>query len=208
MSDEYIPLIDRITSLVMMLIPLALLVFRSVRSVIVKSVSWMWRPISDQFARRDRVLEGIQQSVDAVRQQMSVVVGTLRLQADNAEDVGYFECDDQGRNTSVNRTYCRWMHCTPDQLMDWGFLGFIHPAQREAVRAEWMACIRDHRDYRTRFRMGSPDHGYREYDVIARPIPDSPPAIAWAGAIRLAHRRHDDIEAVPMPKDWRHDTGV
>lgn len=208
MSPEAMNSLEQWARMAVTLSPLLLLAFKSVRGALARLTGWLWRPLAEQFARRDQLLRAIQEDVGAMRAQLSVVVGTLRLQADNAEEVGFFECDEQGRNTNVNRTYCRWMHCAPAQLLDWGFLGFIHPTQREAVRAEWLACIRDHRDYRTRFRMGSPEHGYREYDVVARPIPDSPPAIAWAGTIRPTHRRLDEVEAGQPATDWRHDTGV
>lgn len=191
MQPEQLQTIEQYGRIAMTLSPLLLLAFASVRRVAAKATSWIWRPFAEQFAKRDRVLRSIEESVSAMRQQLAVVVGTLRLQADNA-DVGYFESDQDGRNTYVNRTYCRWLHCAPSELLEWGFLGFVHPADREQVRGEWVACLRDHRDYRARMRMGSPQLGYREYDVVARPIPESPPAIAWAGTVRPAHGQFQD----------------
>ena len=187
MPPDTLYLLQQWSSVILSLAPLLLLAFKGVRRLLARATAWLWRPVADRFARGERMLQALLEEVGAMRQQMAVVVGTLRLQSDNADDTGFFECDAEGRNTYVNRTYCRWMHCSPDELMDWGFVGFVHPTERESVRSEWAACLRDHRDYRVRVRLGTPQHGYHEYDVVARPIPDSPPALAWAGTVRQAH---------------------
>lgn len=176
--------LDRWVGIMMTLSPVLLLAFRSVRRALGALCRWLMRPIIVRIESRDAVLGDMRESLSHIRESLAIVAGTLRMQADAAEDVGYFECDAEGRNVYVSSTYARWMGCSKDELLGWGFLTYTHPDDRDMVAREWERCRRQHTDYRARPRMGPPGGPYRTYDVILRPIPDAPPALAWTGMLR------------------------
>ncbi len=186
--------------------PLLLLLFKSVRAWTSAFVARLVEPITSRIRANADALEAmratlnavnqtVQEDLGAIRAQVSVIAGIARLQQDSAHDIGYFESDADGKNVWVSQTYARWLHATPDDLLGWGFLNFTHPDDRQRVMFEWDRCRRQHTDYRERFRMGPVGGPYFEYDIVARPIPEAPPAVAWAGSVRPAathgHRSHD-----------------
>lgn len=203
MTPEQMATIEQYARTAMMLSPLALLVFKSVREWLRRLTSWAWAPVAEQLAKRDQLLREMREDLGIVRQQMSVVVGTIRVQTDSNEDVGFFECDAGGKNTYVSATYARWMGATREDLMAWGFITFTHPEDRGPVLREWALCREQHRDYRGTPRMGPPGGPYRTFSVIVRPIPKAPPAVAWAGSIRPGHRRTDSHTDIDLPKRWQ-----
>ena len=52
------------------------------------------------------------------------------------------------------------------------------------VRAEWDLCREEHRKYSIRFRMLDSGGEVITVDVLAIPVPESPPAKQWLGVIR------------------------
>ena len=61
-------------------------------------------------------------------------------------DVGVFTCDSDGRNTYVNRTYCRKLGATREQMMAFGWRSFISPEERESYDEEWQPALMEGRE--------------------------------------------------------------
>lgn len=164
---------------------LILLLFKEVRRAI--SVLAVWAT-SKMRSRSSMILALQRESIDRLEvmgSQLSVVAGISRMLSDNIDNVGIFECDAEGKNRHVNHAYSKFMRCNPSDLLEFGFLTFTHPDERAEVRVEWLACLAEHREYRRRVRMGNPNIGqYMVYMVQCRPIPNAPPAVAWAGSLR------------------------
>ena len=61
-------------------------------------------------------------------------------------DVGVFQCDADGRNTYVNRTYCRKIGASKDQMMAFGWRSFISPEERDNYDDEWQPAFMEGRE--------------------------------------------------------------
>ncbi len=71
--------------------------------------------------------------------------------------VGIFETDAEGRCTFVNRRWCELAGLTPGAALASGWSESLHPEDREAVVAEWNACLLEGREWRRDFRCASPE---------------------------------------------------
>lgn len=136
-------------------------------------------------------LPAMRKSMDAGRKEIAVLsqqVGilnlTMRARGDNNIEAAEFECGEDGSNTYVNQTYARWLGVGKAELLGWGWINFIYPDDREAVRREWDLCRAEHRTYNRRHRLVDSDGGVILVDTLATPIPDAPPAKQWIGVMR------------------------
>lgn len=60
------------------------------------------------------------------------------------EDFGYFECDLEGNNTYVNKTYARELKTTIDQLENKNWVNFIND---ENYEEKWRNAFKDQRSF-------------------------------------------------------------
>jgi PAS domain S-box-containing protein len=63
-----------------------------------------------------------------------------------------------------------------------GWLGSIHPEDRERVERDWRECLRTGRLFDDRFRMRTKGGAYRHYDVRAVPVERDKKIAEWVGA--------------------------
>lgn len=122
--------------------------------------------------------------VDRVEQRQLLHEATTRARTDSDPRVAMFECGPDGQNIEVSDTYCRWLNLSRDELLGWGFLSYIHPADRDEVRDEWHACIEERRVYSKRHRLITSAGTTLTVDTTARPIPETGPVQRWIGVIR------------------------
>lgn len=188
------------------LIP-TLMLIRTVRAWVVAT---LWEPIRSRLFASNDILRGMRTDIHTIKEQMSLVIGMSRAQADANMLIGLFECAADGSNTYVNRTYARWMQCNTDDLLQWGFLTYTHPDHRVRVRSEWEECRREHRPFFSDVPMGPPGGPYISYSIRTRPVPESPPAKAWSGTIQPTGEpvNHDyDIVVPDIHRSWGDDGG-
>lgn len=139
-------------------------------------------PKAVQFANNN--LEKTQVRVVSMQATLSDLHLEMRARADLNIDACEFTCDHDGSVTNVNQTFARWLGVGKQELLGWGWINYVHPEDRERVRQEWSACIRDHRTLNIRYRLVEEDGDVTNVHTIATPIPDAPPARQWIGVIR------------------------
>ena len=71
---------------------------------------------------------------------------------------------------------------TVEEFLGNGWLGFIHPEDRERVERDWRESLRTGRIFDDRFRMRARGGSYRHYDVRAVPIERDGKIAEWVGA--------------------------
>ena len=136
-------------------------------------------------------MPSLRHSVNAGRQEITGLanqVGMLNLMMRARGDINIeaaeFECAADGSSTYVNQTFARWLGVGKAELLGWGWVNFVHPDDREAVRREWDLCRAEHRVYNRRLRLVDSDGDVIQVDALAIPIPDAPPAKQWIGVLR------------------------
>lgn len=142
-----------------------------------------WKPYREGLQGAAAV-PALKDAIDVVEKAVHLMTMHIRAQGDTDIERGQFETDESGANTYVNLTYARWLGVGKAELLGWGWVNFVHPDDRIRVRGEWDACRAEHRVYNIRFRMLDPGGDAFPVDVLATPIPDSPPAKRWLGVIR------------------------
>lgn len=132
---------------------------------------------------RDAVAR-VETKVDRVESRQLILEATARARSNSDPNLAMFECDTEGKNIEVSDTYCRWLNLSREDLLGWGFMSYVHPADRESVREEWQACLEERRVYSKRHKMMTSEGTVMEVDVSARPIPEVGPVQRWIGVIR------------------------
>lgn len=149
-----------------------------------------WKPYRNGIDAMAEI-PALRHSVDAGRKETADVrtsVGMLslmiRARGDINTETAEFEASTAGDYTYVNQTFARWLGVGKQELLDWKFMGFIHPDDRARVRQEWEFARSDHRVYNQRYRMVAVDGEEILVEVLITPIPEAPPAKSWIGVMR------------------------
>jgi PAS domain S-box-containing protein len=69
-----------------------------------------------------------------------------------------------------------------EEYTGYGWLGSIHPEDRERVERDWRECVRTRRIFDDRYRIRTKAGSYRHYDVRAVPIERDGQIVEWVGA--------------------------
>src|SRR6266702_895615 len=69
-----------------------------------------------------------------------------------------------------------------EQYTGYGWLGSIHPEDRERVERDWRECVRTGKIFDDRYRIRTKGGSYRHYDVRAVPIERDGKIVEWVGA--------------------------
>lgn len=127
---------------------------------------------------------------------VNLMESMLRLAADRDDRVGTIYCDDSGAVTFVSRSLAQWLNASRSDLLGWRWLGFVPAADREGIRAEMALARNEHREVRMPVKMGPHGSRAKPYMLTMTPIPDAPPAEAWAGHISpIGHEPTDGMVA-------------
>lgn len=120
----------------------------------------------------------------ALSKDLGLLTLAVRIKGDNNLETGEFECGIDGACTYASRTLSRWLSVGKNDLLRWGWINYICPADRLRVRKEWDLCRLEHRIFSMRYDMI--DEGGENFPVetIIQPVPDAAPAKQWMGAIR------------------------
>lgn len=148
-----------------------------------KRIKQWWSPFQDAIEGAKQ-LPRLTTDVETLTRMVHLQTMHLRARSDTDIATAQFETDAEGANTYVNLTFARWLGVGKNELMGWGWVNFVHPDDRIRVRAEWDLCREEHRKYSIRFRMLDSGGEVITVDVLAIPVPESPPAKQWLGVIR------------------------
>ncbi|MDZ7960956.1 MAG: PAS domain S-box protein [Aulosira sp. DedQUE10] len=66
--------------------------------------------------------------------------------------VGIFRTDATGNSLYVNERWCKMTGMTPEQASGMGWLGAIHPEDRQRVYKEWSQCVAQNLAFRSEYR--------------------------------------------------------
>jgi PAS domain S-box-containing protein len=75
----------------------------------------------------------------------------------------------------------------PDAGNGFSWLDYVHPEDKDQVRADWMRCIETGTDYEAEYRLRSEDGAYRWFRARAVPIRDDGKIAKWYGTCSDIH---------------------
>jgi PAS domain S-box-containing protein len=109
-------------------------------------------------------------------------------------------CLADGRGEFVSPQWVAYTGAPAEAALGEGWLDFVHPQDREGVRARWRAVIENHTDYDAEYRFRGRDGQYRWFKARARPVRDQSGRIArWFGTctdiedLKRAQRQRDEL---------------
>ena len=129
-------------------------------------------------------LESTQQRMVSISATLTDLHLEIKARGDLNIDVAEFTCASEGNVTYVNQTLARWLGVGKQELLGWGWVNYVHVDDRDRVRREWMACVKEHRTLSIHYRLVEADGDITNVHAVATPIPDAPPARQWVGVIR------------------------
>ena len=149
----------------------------------------------NEFAAMPKALQDANDKLETQHGRMAHMQATLtdlhleiKARGDLNIDVAEFTCASEGNVTYVNQTLARWLGVGKQELLGWGWINYVHIDDRDRVRREWMACVKEHRTLSVHYRLVEADGGITNVHAVATPIPDAPPARQWVGVIRKDNR--------------------
>ncbi len=111
-------------------------------------------------------------------------------------DYGVWVCDPEGRNVYQSESMLRLVGRGAEEHRGHGWLDVLHPADREASREAWEACVRSGGQFDREFRVRGADGEW--HPILSRGVPvrdESGTVIAWAGiALDIARLKQAENE--------------
>lgn len=111
----------------------------------------------------------LRDSVNRIEDTLLTVSGTQSAINQDAPQ-GIFRCTVMGENLEVNRTYCRMLGATKEQLMGYGWRSYVSPKQRKGYDDEWQQAFLEGRDIDINLMFVNPTTKNR-VDVLIKSYP-------------------------------------
>lgn len=92
-----------------------------------------------------------------------------------------YHTDAEGKCTWVSVSYSDKVKTPQESLLGWGWISIIHPDDIEKLRANWLSCVKEERDFKGDFRVISSEG--KIYNIIstAHPIKVNNKVTGWVG---------------------------
>jgi PAS domain-containing protein len=132
-----------------------------------------------------RVLESAHRTETSV----NLLRGTMRAHQDADLTQARFEASSDGRFAWVSHAFLRWCNRGIEQVTGYGWINCIAHADRDRVREEWEAAIREEREFSAHFLMHMVGGEDFQVEAFAKPVRSGPPQDEtqnWVGVITRA----------------------
>lgn len=105
-------------------------------------------------------------------------------------EIAMWESDERGQCVYVSREMCRITGRTQEESLGRGWIGTIHPSDRERVVEDWDACVRDGRDFSMQHAFMTPDGERVEVFAAATVCRDANgQMVGYVGSVELLGER-------------------
>lgn len=148
-----------------------------------KRICAWFAPYKAAFAGMAELPE-IRAGIAEMRQEMQLIVSGHRVMMDANDSVATFETDPTGRTTAVNATYARWLNVSKENLLGWGFINYVYPADRDHLREELELARHEARSFRIEIRMVTSAGHVFWIEKSGTPIPETGETVKWVGTVR------------------------
>lgn len=142
--------------------------------------------LPDSMKRIESTLKSNAERSEAIGKTVNLMAATMRATTNTNPRMATFEAAPSGMLTDANKTYLRWTGRQLNEMLGWGWITTVHPADREQVRHEWLQAIADVRTSVMRYRIVDEDGEVLVVEVTATPIPEGVmPCEKWVGVMYL-----------------------
>ena len=132
---------------------------------LVKDVRWI---IADL---RPNSGSSLRDAVDRIEERLVTMERTNEVMYQDGP-IALFRCTPDGRNTDVNRTYCRFLKCTKEELLGYGWRNFIEDRLNQSGDDVWKDPYAEGREVEFELNFRASDGTLVIFDAHAYPIKD------------------------------------
>lgn len=95
----------------------------------------------------------VKDKVNTIAEKMLFHEQARRLLVDMTTDIAYYECGPEGDCVYVNREWCLITGLTPNEAEGSGWVGGVHPDDRERVVEQWSIAVESGAEFSADYRM-------------------------------------------------------
>lgn len=142
--------------------------------------------INQNFAILVEMMTGVQnqlKEVVGIQNRVGLLESMLRISADRDQTTGTIYCNERGEVTWVSSIVANWLKARDSDLDGRKWFNYIAPSDRKTIRDEMAQAHIDHRSVRMDISMSPYGEALKPYRLVLSPMPDNPPAQAWAGTL-------------------------
>jgi len=132
-----------------------------------------------ELARKAELLSQLNIELVGKNQELDAIIHT-------APDIIFSRLADGSRDYISDRFY-DFTGASPGSANGFGWLDYVHPADKQKAMVDWMRCVESGADYEAEYRLRSKNGAYRWFRARALPIRDDGKIVKWYGTCSDIH---------------------
>jgi PAS domain S-box-containing protein len=150
-------------------------------------LSTLNRQLEERVTERTLELENKAQALQLLNAQLNQKNEQLAAILQTAPDI-IFSSRGDGSRDFLSASFFEFTGASPESAMDFGWMEYVHPDDRERIKLQWAQCIESHQNYETEYRIRSGAGEYRWFRARAVPLRDqTAEASRWYGTCSDIH---------------------
>lgn len=126
----------------------------------------------------------LKDSVERVNHRQGLLIGLIRGHWEH-DTIARFEALPNGDFCWVNRTFCRWLNMSADELLKSGWMSAVSEESREEVERLFHHAVKGGREFHMNFRMTTTDGEQIPVRCVAAPVRGFTNDIeGWIGTVK------------------------
>jgi PAS domain S-box-containing protein len=145
------------------------------------------RELEERVAERTRELESKAEALEVLNSQLKSKNDQLDAILQTAPDI-IFSSEGDGSRDYISERFFEYTGASPVSAKGFGWIEYVHPDEREVIKADWAQCVELGKHYESEYRIRNSTGEYRWYRARAIPIRDHAGQIVrWYGTCSDIH---------------------
>jgi PAS domain S-box-containing protein len=129
------------------------------------------RQLEQRVAERTQELENKAQALEMLNAQLNRKNEQMDAILQTAPDI-IFSSRGDGSRDFLSASFFEYTGAARDLAMGFGWMDYVHPVDREAIKAHWTQCIQSRENYEAEYRIRNRAGDYRWFRARAVPLRD------------------------------------
>lgn len=157
---------------------------KAVRDRTCAGLAWAqnWAAVPGRVAR---MVDATEERFSAVAHELATLGTHVGMSLD-ARGLAQWRCDPQGNARWVSPGYVRLTGRSEVELLGRGWIGTVHPEDREVGVEEWLLSVGDRRAWEGRYRVVRPDGAVIDVHAISSPVLLGDRCVGFVGVLQRA----------------------
>jgi len=152
-----------------------------------QQLSTLNRELEARVAERTRELENKALALEQLNTQLNQKNEQLDAILQTAPDI-IFSSRGDGSRDFLSASFFEYTGAPADSAIGFGWMNYVHPEDRENIKAHWARCVQIHDNYEAEYRIRSQNGDYRWFRARAVPLRNADGnASRWYGTCSDIH---------------------